>query len=112
MQALAATPVRLVLCWDSVRSLLWRAQVSEKAISHPDAKTALRAVMRGWLPLSEAVLSMATEQLPSPLEAAPERVPHLLSLDALEAAGAPRLPADMQQVRAPWLYREGAVGVY
>ena len=81
-------------------------QVSEKAISHPDAKTALRAVMRGWLPLSEAVLSMAVEQLPSPLEAAPERLPHLLALDAIEAAGAPRLPADMQQVRAcagmPW----------
>ncbi|CAL8464184.1 g3719 [Coccomyxa elongata] len=73
------------------------SQVSEKAISHPDAKTALRAVMRGWLPLSEAVLNMAAEQLPSPLEAAPERVPHLLSLDALEAAGAPRLPADKQR---------------
>lgn len=56
--------------------------------------------MRGWLPLSEAVLSMAAEQLPSPLEAAPERVPHLLSLDAVKDAGALRLPADMQQARA------------
>ncbi len=76
------------------------AQVSEKAISHPDAKTALRAVMRGWLPLSEAVLSMAAERLPSPLESAPERVPHLLSLDAVEDTGAPALPADMQQARS------------
>ena len=84
-----------------LRTIDWECvQVSEKAISHPDAKTALRAVMRGWLPLSEAVLSMAVEQLPSPVEAAPERVPHLLALDAIEAACAPRLPAAMQQVRA------------
>lgn len=72
--------------------------MSEKAISHPDAKTALRAVMRGWLPLSEAVLSMAVEQLPSPLEAAPERLPHLLALDAVEAPGAPHLIPTLQQV--------------
>jgi ribosome assembly protein 1 len=44
-----------------------------------DPKQALRAVLRAWLPLSEAVLTMAAEHLPSPREAAPFRAPRLLS---------------------------------
>lgn len=53
--------------------------------------------MRGWLPLSEAVLSMAVEQLPSPVEAAPERLPRLLALGSLDASTS-HLPFAMQQV--------------
>lgn len=41
-------------------------QVPAKAMASPEARTALRAVLRAWLPLSEAVLGMAIAQLPSP----------------------------------------------
>ena len=37
-----------------------------------------QAVMRSWLPLSEAVLGMAARHLPHPAAAAPVRMPHLL----------------------------------
>lgn len=39
----------------------------------------MRAVLRAWLPLAEATLTMAIAHLPSPRAAAPLRVPHLLS---------------------------------
>lgn len=55
-------------------------QVPQKLLeSPPDARTVLRAVLRAWLPLSEAVLGMAVEHLPSPAAAAPLRVPRLLA---------------------------------
>ena len=40
--------------------------ISEKTVAHPDARTALRSVLRAWLPLSEAILGAAVDQLPSP----------------------------------------------
>lgn len=43
-----------------------------------DPRQSLRAVLRAWLPLSEAVLGMAVGHLPSPALAAPLRVPRLL----------------------------------
>lgn len=52
--------------------------ISERALSTPDARSALRSVFRIWLPLAEAVLGMAKECLPSPAHAAPERVSRLL----------------------------------
>jgi ribosome assembly protein 1 len=52
----------------------------------PDPRQALRAVLKSWLPLSEAVLSMASLHLPSPPEAAPARVPRLLGLGVGAAA--------------------------
>lgn len=53
-------------------------QTLERAIQHSDARTALRSVLRAWLPLSEAVLGMAADKLPSPVAAAPLRVSRLL----------------------------------
>ncbi len=41
--------------------------VSDRVVAHPDPRTALRAVLRAWLPLSEAVLGAAVDQLPSPV---------------------------------------------
>lgn len=83
-------------------------QVSERALAQTDAKAALRAVMRSWLPLSEAVLGMAVEQLPDPITAAPERLPRLLALSALDGI-APSLSPSVQQVivtdlnwQSPW----------
>jgi ribosome assembly protein 1 len=75
--------------------------VSEKAISQSDPRSALKAVMRSWLPLSEAVLGMAVKQLPSPAEAAPERLPHLLALDSIDAVAASHLPAATRRARCP-----------
>jgi len=53
-------------------------QVPARALEHPEPKQALRAVMRAWVPLSEAVLAMAVVHMPSPPAAAPTRVPRLL----------------------------------
>lgn len=86
-------------CWCSVPHRCEAAvQVSEKALAQADAKAALRTVMKAWLPLSEAVLGMAVEELPDPVSAASERLPRLLALDALGAPVAPVNPA-VQQVR-------------
>ena len=53
-------------------------QVPPKATQHPDRRTALRTIMRAWLPLSACVLDMVVDRLPHPREAAPERLPRLL----------------------------------
>lgn len=60
--------------------------VPAKALESPDPRTALKAVLRAWLPLSEAVLGMAVTHLPSPAVAAPARVPHLLSVGSTNIA--------------------------
>jgi ribosome assembly protein 1 len=66
------------------------ARVPQKALEANDPRQALRAVLRAWLPLSEAVLGMAVRHLPSPPEAAPFRLPRLLGAsDALAAAVVP-----------------------
>ena len=71
-------------------------QVSDAVIAHPETRTALRAVLKAWLPLSEAVLGMAVEHLPSPAAAAPLRLQRLLPPQQIHLAGA-ELPADVQQ---------------
>lgn len=43
-----------------------------------DPRAALKAVLRAWLPLAEAVVGMAVTHLPSPAAAAAVRIPHLL----------------------------------
>ncbi|MEW5299576.1 MAG: hypothetical protein WDW36_002577 [Sanguina aurantia] len=75
-------------------------QVTARALEHSDPRQALRAVLRAWLPLSEAVLGMAVACLPSPSEAAPSRVPHLLGYtpgsSSIARAGHALLPPAMQ----------------
>ena len=51
--------------------------VSKRDLGGVDRKAALRAVLRAWLPLSEAVLDMALECLPDPIAAGARRTPHL-----------------------------------
>lgn len=55
---------------------------------------------RAWLPLSEAVLSMAAEHLPSPLDAAPERCARLLPPRAEALRGADLPPALVESLDA------------
>uniref|UniRef100_A0A7N9AYB0 Elongation factor-like 1 n=1 Tax=Mastacembelus armatus TaxID=205130 RepID=A0A7N9AYB0_9TELE len=49
---------------------------------HSDPKVLLSAICSQWLPVSQAVLSMVCEKLPSPLDIATERVEKLLSVGA------------------------------
>ncbi|CAK0786123.1 hypothetical protein CVIRNUC_009336 [Coccomyxa viridis] len=74
--------------------------VSDKALAQADPKAALRAVMKSWLPLSEAVLGMAVEQLPDPASAAPERLPRLLALDAMDALDSSLSASAQQELEA------------
>lgn len=60
-------------------------QVPAKALASPEARTALRAVLRAWLPLSEAVLGMAVAQLPNPRQVCCQR---LQSTESCSASGA------------------------
>lgn len=66
-------------------------------LAHSDARTVLRAVLKAWLPLSEAVLSMAVEHLPDPATAAPGRLARLLPPQQLHLKGA-QLSKDLQEV--------------
>ena len=68
-------------------------------LAHPDTRTALRAVLKAWLPLSEAVLSMAVEHLPDPATAAPGRLVRLLPPQQLHLKGV-QVSKDLQQVWA------------
>ncbi|KAK2853376.1 hypothetical protein Q5P01_006037 [Channa striata] len=47
---------------------------------HSDPKVLLSAICSQWLPLSQAVLSMVCEKLPSPLDITAERVEKLMSV--------------------------------
>ncbi len=74
--------------------------ITQRALEHPEPRQALCAVLRAWLPLSEALLSMAASCLPSPAEAAPVRAPRLLGprataegIAAAAAAAAQQLPS-------------------
>lgn len=68
-------------------------------LAHPDTRTVLRAVLKAWLPLSEAVLSMAVEHLPDPATAAPGRLARLLPSQQLHLKGV-GVSKDLQKVCA------------
>jgi ribosome assembly protein 1 len=54
--------------------------VPAKLLEPPsEPRAAVKAVLKAWLPLSEAVLGMAVAHLPSPTAAAPVRLPRLLA---------------------------------
>ena len=68
-------------------SLCDKLQLGErvrKAVQHADARVALRALMRGWLPLSDAVLGMGVRFLPDPRSAARERIRRFLPALAVD----------------------------
>ena len=67
-----------VLLGKMVANLGLQDMVSERALAHPDPKVALRSVMRAWIPLSEAILGIGVQHLPSPVAAAKLRLPRLL----------------------------------
>eukprot|EP00163_Fabomonas_tropica_P023633 TRINITY_DN41018_c0_g1_i1.p1 TRINITY_DN41018_c0_g1~~TRINITY_DN41018_c0_g1_i1.p1 ORF type:complete len:1148 (-),score=244.21 TRINITY_DN41018_c0_g1_i1:11-3049(-) len=56
-------------------------KIPSRDLKHKDRRVTLQSVMGRWLPLSEAVLAMVVEQVPSPVQAQSERMsmlwPHL-----------------------------------
>ncbi|XP_054878395.1 elongation factor-like GTPase 1 isoform X2 [Poeciliopsis prolifica] len=55
-------------------------KVMTRDLRHSDPKVLLFAICNQWLPVSKAVLSMACEKLPSPLEMTAEKVEKLMSV--------------------------------
>uniref|UniRef100_A0A8B9JX07 Elongation factor-like 1 n=1 Tax=Astyanax mexicanus TaxID=7994 RepID=A0A8B9JX07_ASTMX len=55
-------------------------KVMARDLRHSDPKVLLSAICSQWLPLSQAVLSMVCERLPSPSEMSAERVEKLMSV--------------------------------
>ncbi|XP_065105524.2 elongation factor-like GTPase 1 [Paramisgurnus dabryanus] len=55
-------------------------KVMARDLRHSDPKVLLSAICSQWLPVSQAVLSMVCEKLPSPAEMSSERVEKLMSV--------------------------------
>lgn len=64
---------------------------------HSDPKVLLSAICSQWLPLSQAVLSMVCEKLPSPLEMVAERVEKLMSVGARRFDSLPEQTQELKQ---------------
>ncbi|XP_070758069.1 elongation factor-like GTPase 1 isoform X1 [Enoplosus armatus] len=64
---------------------------------HSDPKVLLSAICSQWLPLSQAVLSMVCEKLPSPLDMAAERVEKLMSVGARRFDSLPEQTQDLKR---------------
>uniref|UniRef100_A0A672H227 Elongation factor like GTPase 1 n=1 Tax=Salarias fasciatus TaxID=181472 RepID=A0A672H227_SALFA len=67
---------------------------------HSDPKVLLTAICSQWLPVSQAVLAMVCEKLPSPLDMAAERVEKLMSVGARRFDS---LPEQTQQLKTAFL---------
>ncbi|XP_041645807.1 elongation factor-like GTPase 1 [Cheilinus undulatus] len=67
---------------------------------HSDPKVLLSAICTQWLPVSQAVLSMVCEKLPSPLDMVPERVEKLMSACARRFD---LMPEQTQELRRAFL---------
>ncbi|XP_056878924.1 elongation factor-like GTPase 1 [Takifugu flavidus] len=75
-------------------------KVAARDLRHSDPKVLLSAICSQWLPVSQAVLSMVCEKLPSPLDMTAERVEKLLSVGA---RGFEALPEETQQLKQAFL---------
>uniref|UniRef100_A0A667WNJ5 Elongation factor-like 1 n=1 Tax=Myripristis murdjan TaxID=586833 RepID=A0A667WNJ5_9TELE len=64
---------------------------------HSDPKVLLSAICSQWLPVSQAVLSMVCEKLPSPLDMAAERVEKLMSVGARRFDSLPKETQELKQ---------------
>lgn len=67
---------------------------------HSDPKVLLSAICSQWLPVSQAVLSMVCEKLPSPLDMTAERVEKLMSVGARRFDS---LPDQTQELKEAFL---------
>uniref|UniRef100_A0A8C5BX91 Elongation factor like GTPase 1 n=1 Tax=Gadus morhua TaxID=8049 RepID=A0A8C5BX91_GADMO len=63
---------------------------------HSDPKVLLSAICSQWLPISQAVLSMVCEKLPSPLDISTERVERLMSVGARQFDSLPERTQELK----------------
>uniref|UniRef100_A0A672YTE5 Elongation factor-like 1 n=1 Tax=Sphaeramia orbicularis TaxID=375764 RepID=A0A672YTE5_9TELE len=75
-------------------------KVMARDTRHSDPKVLLSAICSQWLPVSQAVLSMVCEKLPSPLDMAAERVEKLMSVGARRFDS---LPEETQELKKAFL---------
>ncbi|XP_071776951.2 elongation factor-like GTPase 1 isoform X1 [Centroberyx gerrardi] len=75
-------------------------KVMARDLRHSDPKVLLSAICSQWLPVSQAVLSMVCEKLPSPLDMAAERVEKLMSVGARRFDS---LPEQTQELKRAFL---------
>uniref|UniRef100_A0A3Q3R5M3 Tr-type G domain-containing protein n=1 Tax=Monopterus albus TaxID=43700 RepID=A0A3Q3R5M3_MONAL len=65
---------------------------------HSDPKVLLSAICSQWLPVSQAVLSMVCEKLPSPLDITAERVEKLMSVGTRRFDSLPEQTQELKKV--------------
>ncbi|XP_050971245.1 elongation factor-like GTPase 1 [Labeo rohita] len=75
-------------------------KVMSRDLRHSDPKVLLSAICSQWLPVSQAVLSMVCEKLPSPAEISAERVEKLMSVGARRFDS---LPEKTQELKKAFL---------
>ncbi|XP_036442506.1 elongation factor-like GTPase 1 isoform X2 [Colossoma macropomum] len=75
-------------------------KVMARDLRHSDPKVLLSAICSQWLPVSQAVLSMVCEKLPSPSEISAERVERLMSVGTRRFDS---LPDKTQQLKQAFL---------
>ncbi|XP_052003720.1 elongation factor-like GTPase 1 [Xyrauchen texanus] len=75
-------------------------KVMSRDLRHSDPRVVLSAICSQWLPVSQAVLSMVCEKLPSPAEIVAERVEKLMSVGARRFDS---LPEKTQELKKAFL---------
>ncbi|KAJ1867013.1 Cytoplasmic GTPase/eEF2-like protein (ribosomal biogenesis) [Coemansia sp. RSA 989] len=72
-----------------------------------DRRTLLTAIMQGWLPLAQACMVSIVEQLPSPVDAQPLRLPPLVHKHPKSASDAKAVPAKNEAESALYSCQSG-----
>ncbi|XP_058012282.1 elongation factor-like GTPase 1 isoform X2 [Ahaetulla prasina] len=72
-------------------------KIAARELRHTDPKVQLNAICSQWLPISDAVLSMVCDKLPSPLDITAERVEKLLCTGAKTFDSLPQETQDLKE---------------
>ncbi|NXU60080.1 EFL1 GTPase, partial [Turnix velox] len=72
-------------------------KIGPRESRHADPKVHLNAICSQWLPISDAVLSMVCNKLPSPLDITAERVEKLMCVGARTFDS---LPPETQELKS------------
>ncbi|XP_034536573.1 elongation factor-like GTPase 1 [Notolabrus celidotus] len=72
-------------------------KVMARDSSHSDPKVLLSAICAQWLPVSQSVLAMVCEKLPSPLDMVAERVEKLMSVGARQFESMPQQTQELKR---------------
>uniref|UniRef100_A0A670Y9N1 Elongation factor-like 1 n=1 Tax=Pseudonaja textilis TaxID=8673 RepID=A0A670Y9N1_PSETE len=75
-------------------------KIAARELRHTDPKVQLNAICSQWLPISDAVLSMVCDKLPSPLDITAERVEKLLCIGAKTFDS---LPEETQELKEAFM---------